>query len=178
MEETSLPGIASNIESCKFVNGDWQQASLSLPQELPFTIYVNGIELVTIMCSPTKLNCLVAGYLYAEGIIKDIKDIVTMRVCEDDALADVTIKDTEFKLPQRRVLTSGCGGGISFSIDAPKLKMDGAVSPEQVLQLIKKLVENASAYNISGGIHTSAICDINGIVAIAEILGDTIRWIN
>jgi FdhD protein len=171
MEELVVPGIASGIDSFKFVDGKWQRESLSVPKEFPFTIYVNGTELVTIMCSPIKLNCLAIGYLYSEGFIKDLKEIISMRVCEDDSLADVQLNNIEIKMPQRKILTSGCGGGISFNLDAPQIESDIAVNPEQILKLMRQLLENASTYNITGGIHTSAISDGAEIMALAEDIG-------
>ncbi|HEX7475085.1 MAG TPA: formate dehydrogenase accessory sulfurtransferase FdhD, partial [Dehalococcoidales bacterium] len=112
MEVTLVPGIAPDIVVSRFTDGKWQQQTVSVPKEFPFAIYINGVEFVTIMCSPIKLNCLVLGYLYSEGIIKDVKEVVSMRVCEDDSLADVKLTKTDIKMPEKRVLTSGCGGGI------------------------------------------------------------------
>ena len=170
MEEVS-PAVAPDINGYKFSNGKWQTESLPVPKEFNITVYINRVELVTIMCSPTKLNCLVLGYLYSEGIIKDMKDVISMRVCEDDALADVTLNQTDFKLPEKKVLTSGCGRGVSFSLDTPKIDSNISLPPEKILGLMRQLLENASAYNLSGGIHTSAICDNDGIIAIADDIG-------
>jgi FdhD protein len=171
IEETIPPGVAPDIQTRKFTDGKWQEVILSVPKELPFTIYIKGVELVTILCSPTKLNCLVLGYLYYEGIIKDLKDVVSMRVCEDDAMADVILVKSDFALPQKKVQTSGCGGGISFNTKSPKIDSDTRVSPQTILRLMSLLVESASSYNLSGGIHTSALCDSSGILALAEDIG-------
>jgi FdhD protein len=172
IEETFVPpGIAPDIQARKFADGKWQESALSVPKELPFTIYIKGVELVTILCSPTKLNCLVMGYLFYEGIIKDVKDVVSMRVCEDDAMADVILNRSDFVLPQKKVLTSGCGGGISFNTKSPRMDADIRISPEKVLHLMSLLLENASSYNLSGGIHTSALCDSSNILAVAEDIG-------
>jgi FdhD protein len=171
LENVEAPGIAQNIKSLKYTEGQWQEVSLAVPQELPFTIYIAGKELVTILCSPIKLNCLVLGYLFTEGLIKDIKEVAAMRVCEDDAMADVQLTQANFVLPQKKILTSGCGGGISFNIDAPRIDSTLTIAPERILQMMRQLLENASSYNLSGGIHTSALCDSTGIVAIAEDIG-------
>jgi FdhD protein len=171
IEENVSPAIATDIQSYKFSDGKWENRSLSVPKEFSMSIYINKVELVTILCSPIKLNCLVLGYLYIERIIEGMKDVTSMRVCEDDSLADVTLNKADFKPPQRRVLTSGCGGGVSFNLDAPKIKSDIRVQPEIILKLMSKLVENASSYNTSGGIHTSALCNSDGILAIAEDIG-------
>ena len=176
MEEEVIelpPGIEPDIESYKYADGKWQKLSLPVPQEMAFTIYINSLELVTILCTPSKLNCLVLGYLYAEGIISDIKEVISMRVCEDDALADVQLSRSDFKLPEKRVLTSGCGSGVSFdaSLLASKVNSSIMVKPESILQLVKMMMENAGLYNLSGGIHTSAISDSNEILAVAEDIG-------
>ena len=158
----SLPqAVAPDIPCQKYVDGKWQQVSLSVPKEMAFTIYINNQELVTILCTPFKLNCLVLGYLLAEGIIADMKDIASMRVCEDDALADVKLNQSDFVLPQKRILTSGCGGGVSLNTNmgASKIKTDISVAPKQILQLMRSMLESAKLYNLTGGIHTSALCD-------------------
>jgi FdhD protein len=171
IETTAPPGIAPDILVSRFIDGKWQQQMVAVPREFPFVIYLNGVELVTIMCSPIKLNCLVLGYLYSEGIVKDIKEVTAMRVCEDDALADVTLGRTDVKLPSKKVLTAGCGGGISFNLDTPKVDSDIRVSPRYILASIKQLLESAASYNLSGGIHTSALADENGLIAVAEDIG-------
>jgi len=51
------------------------------------------------------------------------------------------------------------------------MNSDIKVAPEKILLLMRKLVESASTYTLSGGIHTSALCDENDIIAIAEDIG-------
>lgn len=172
-ELKSLPkDAAPDITGYKYIDGSWQQLSLSVPREMPFTIFINNRELVTVLCTPSKLNCLVLGYLLSEGIITDMKDVAAMRVCEDDELADVRLK-TDFTLPEKRVLTSGCGGGVVFSYDvgAEKIVSPIEIAPEQLLQLMRNMLESAETYNLTGGIHTSAISDGINILAMGEDIG-------
>jgi FdhD protein len=166
-------GVAPDIACYKYIDGKWQTASLTVPQEMALTIYINGQELVTILCTPSKLNCLVLGYLLSEGIIKDIKEVVSMRVCEDDALADVRLVKTDLALPQKKMLTSGCGGGVSFLTDLGDLKINSTFnsSAENLLQLMKQMMQNAELYNLTGGIHTSAISEGKTLLAAAEDIG-------
>jgi FdhD protein len=170
----SLPqSIAPDIPGQKYVDRKWEQIPLSVPKEMAFTIYINNQELVTILCTPFKLNCLVLGYLLAEGIIADTKDVASMRVCEDDALADVKLNRSDFVLPQKRILTSGCGGGVSLNVDmdAAKIKTDIHVAPKQLLQLMRYMLENTKLYNLTGGVHTSALCDDKDVIVVGEDIG-------
>ncbi|MFC1974312.1 formate dehydrogenase accessory sulfurtransferase FdhD [Chloroflexota bacterium] len=169
--ESLVNGAASDISHYHFSSEKWLKESGPVPQEMALTIFVNGEELVTILCTPTKLNCLVIGFLYSEGIISDMRDIATMRVCEDDSLADIRLVNPEYKSPSRRTIGSGCGGGISFETDLVKVNSDLAVTPSEVLSLMKQLQEQAKLYRLCGGVHTSALCDTKNLLVVAEDIG-------
>src|SRR5438105_1532706 len=77
--------------------------------EVALTVFVDGRELVTLMCTPWQLNCLILGFLYLEGLIDGADDVTAMRVCVADRVAEVTLA-RPITMPQRRVLTSGCSG--------------------------------------------------------------------
>jgi FdhD protein len=109
-----LKGVAPDVVCDRFSGEGWGRASVHVPSEMALSIYVNRQELVTILCTPTKLNCLVLGFLYAEGIISGTGDVTSMRVCEEESVADVMLNDLEFEPPTQRTLTSGCGGGTTF----------------------------------------------------------------
>ena len=99
-------------------------------------------------------------------------DIMSMRVCEEELIADIRLKTPDFDLPKRRILTSGCGGGVSLSSAEPKTVFsDLKIAPLQILDLMEKLLKNAELYRISGGIHTSALCDQGDILVMAEDIG-------
>jgi len=155
----------------KFSDGDWSLTSLDLPRELPLTLYINGLELVTILCTPKKLNCLVLGFLYNEGVISGIADVLTMRVCEEDGLADVRLRNSEFKAPERRTLTSGCGGGSSLIDRGRRVLSDATYKPEEILFLIKKFRESMEGVKETGGIHVSALADREKVLIMTEDIG-------
>jgi FdhD protein len=138
---------------------------------MALAIYVNRQELVTILCTPTNLNCLVLGFLYAEGIISGMDDVASMRVCEDESLAEVKLKDPEYELPTRRTLTSGCGGGATFETQGQRVDSDLVVAPEEVLSLMKQLQDEMVLYRLCGGVHGSALSDTKNLLVVAEDLG-------
>jgi FdhD protein len=98
-----------------------------------------------------------------------------MRVCEDDALADVKLNQPDFVLPQKRILTSGCGGGVGLNMSkvASRIETDISVAPKQILRLMRYVQESAKLYNLTGGLHTSALCDDKPL-AVAKISAGTI----
>ena len=166
-----LKGIAPDIVCDRFSNEGWVRTLVQVPCEMQFTIYVNHQELVSILCTPVKLNCLVLGFLSAAGIISGLSDVASMRVCEEEALADVMLVNPEFQLPTKRTLTSGCGGGAAFKMQGRVVDSDLVVTPAEVLSLMKQLQEQMDLYQHSGGMHASALSDTASLLIVAEDIG-------
>jgi FdhD protein len=170
-EESSVQGAAPEIKYSSFSSGKWSHDSTAVPMEMALTIYVDNTELVTILCTPTKLNCLVLGFLYSEGVISSMSDVASMRVCEEDSLADIKLSKPGYTPPVRRTLSSGCGGGVSFATEMQKIESKLKVKPEEVFSLMKQLNEKAELYRFSGGVHTSALCNNSSVLVAAEDIG-------
>ena len=119
----------------EYIDGKWQCVSGKLPDEMPLALYVNGQELVTMLCTPEKLNALVIGYLRSEGFVDSLDDFTLLRVCIPDNIAEVTLKYELPPTPPKRILTSGCGSGVSFDLgeNVKPLTSSLRVSPEQIL---------------------------------------------
>src|SRR5205807_10659469 len=99
------------------VRGDRaEEATGEVVREQPLTLYINGDRFLTLLCSPMKLEALVVGYLWMEKVIEALDDVVGLTVSPVDGRADITLRGP-VELPTERILTSGCGGGITFRID-------------------------------------------------------------
>ena len=99
------------------LRGDqFEEVKREVVREQPLTIYVNGERFLTLLCSPMQLEALVVGYLWMEQVITTVGEIVGLEISEVDGRATVTLT-RPVALPTERVLTSGCGGGITFRID-------------------------------------------------------------
>src|SRR3972149_2025736 len=107
MGGAGMRGVAAEVVCERYSDQGWVTTAVHVPIEREITVYVNRRELVTILCTPTKLNCLVLGFLYAEGIISGMGDVTTMRVCDEESEVDVRLSNPALELPARRKLTSG-----------------------------------------------------------------------
>lgn len=164
-------GVAAEVVCDRFSEEGWVKTSAHVPLERDITIYVNLRELVTILCTPTKLNFLVLGFLYSEGIISSMNDVMMMRVCDEESEVDVRITNPDFEVPAKRRLTSGCGGGASFRTEGQKVASNLVVTPEEVLSLMKQLQTQMDLYRLSGGVHASALADRQNLLMVAEDIG-------
>jgi len=168
---SDVKGVEANVACDRFSEEGWIATSVHAPSEADITIYINHRELVTILCTPTKLNCLILGFLYSEGIISGMGDVASMRVCEDESTADVMLKNTDFQMPSLRTLTSGCGGGSTFKNKGERVVSDACVTPEEVFSLMKQLQERMELYRLSGGVHTAALSDGKELLVVTEDIG-------
>ena len=142
-------------------------------REQPLTIHVNGEKFLTLLCSPMMLEALVVGYLWMEKVIGDVDEIARVEVSAVDGRADVTLT-RPVTLPTERILTSGCGGGITFRIDHrlfPRLDSALRVRPADLADGMKQLFQAATHYQRSRGIHGAALFDGARLLVVAEDVG-------
>ncbi len=165
--------MAKRVRLHRFSDGRFQPLDISVVEERPLSLYVNGQELVTLLCTPSKLEALVVGFLAFEGIIRSLEDLQGLTVLDEDGYADVWLT-SEFVPPRRRVHTSGCGGGITFSLEAhgsPALQDDAPVDPGSLFPLIRELYLEAHSYRESRGIHAAALAAEGRLLIVAEDVG-------
>ena len=142
-------------------------------REQPLTIYVNGQRFITLLSTPRKLDALVVGYLWLEKIIASVSEIRRLAVSEVDGRADVELVG-DVELPQERILTSGCGGGITFRIDPrviPRVESSLRLEPARLFERMKDLYQQAIGYRTSRGIHGAALADADRLLFMAEDVG-------
>ncbi|GAM08081.1 hypothetical protein OR1_00352 [Geobacter sp. OR-1] len=154
------------------VNGKVVQSEAEVPHELPLKLIVNDVVLATLICSPHDLRFLVAGFLLLQGYVKGVEDFEMLAVCEDFGVANVRIKGD---LPARQapVLTSGCGGGITFSVPGVEGRAvrNNRCSAQVIYAACEEQSKIAGRYRRHGGIHSAAIADDSGILVHAEDIG-------
>jgi FdhD protein len=137
-------------------------------------IFINGEELATFMCTPHKLDELALGFLRSEGIITGLADIELLTISEGRSCVDIWLKDLSYRPPGRPIITSGCGGGITFddlSQRHPPLNTGFSLQAEQIEPLMKKLHLAAELYNEVRGVHTSALSDGRELLLVAQDVG-------
>ena len=167
--------------------------------ESRWSLFVNGIEVVTFMATSHNLHHLALGFLVSENLIAGLDEIASLRVNEapdraywyipalgidetramavcEEGVGSIEVRLTrgEFRLPTHRVLTSGCGGGITFDdLSNQQTPLDSArtVRVSQIFAMMHELNANAKLYRESRGVHTSALCDGDRLISLAEDVG-------
>jgi len=154
-------------------NGRLDEVKGEVVREQPLTVYVNGERFLTLLCSPFMLEPLVLGYLWMEKVIGSLDDVAGLQISEVDGRAEVTLREP-VTLPTERILTSGCGGGITFRIDPrlfPRITSGARVSPAELGDRMHDLLREAVHYHASRGIHGAALADRDRVLLVAEDVG-------
>ncbi len=141
--------------------------------EQALTIYVNGNDLVTLLCTPEHLEDLTVGYLASEGFITEVDDIEELKLNGTTGESLAILKGSRGiteKTFLKRYVTTGCGKGISFYqlSDArlsKELPRDYRLRPELILSMMKTLQENSDLHRETGGVHTVALGQ-NGVLLL------------
>src|SRR5207237_7826663 len=147
----------------RFVGDRQEQVDAGVIGEIRLTIFVEDRELVTLMCSAWQLQPLVVGFLFLEGLIEGVDDLEMLRVCLDDRMADVRLANGFPDVPPRKILTSGCTGGVSFGKyldDIEQFRVaaeDVRVAPGRMYDLLRALYDHSNLYRQSGGVQTSIL---------------------
>ena len=138
------------------------------------SVFVNGQELMTAMCSPIQQDALAIGFLANEGVIASMDEVRDVHICPSGACVDVWLAKANFEPPRRMILTSGCGGGVTFqdlSQSYPALDSDRRITPEKLWALMDDLNAAAELYSRARGVHTSGISDGERLLLVAEDVG-------
>ena len=150
----------------------------AVAREILLTIFLNGQELVTLLCSPKDLNYLAAGFLSSEGLIKSRDEIKKIEVDEWAGVVRVetngaTEHDSRFFA--KRLITSGCGGGATFYNEADiaisKVESRMKISSEEVITLVKEFQRHSEVYLSTHGVHSAGFCDRHSILIFNEDIG-------
>ena len=155
-------------------DGEWHDIEAEVIAEGQLTIFVNGYELATLMCTPRDPAQLALGFLANEGIISNCSEVEICHTCRGGGCVDMWLSHPIRDLPRRRIITSGCSGGQTFIDPAeyqPALHSDMSISPHQIGALLAQLQDQDSLYVRARGVHTSALSDGERLVIIAEDIG-------
>jgi len=76
----------------------------------------------------------------------------------------------------KRLITSGCGRGVSFYSVAdvqerPKIESETTISSVNVFALVREFQHRSQIYKTTGGVHSAALCDTGSILLFNEDIG-------
>lgn len=138
--------------------------------EKAITIKIEGIGQFTLMCTPNNIKKLAVGFLYTQGIIKNLEDINNLSQTKN--IVTIILKNP--KSLDNTSLVKATSGAISNSVNPEELTIAPTlfVSHNTLFSVMQALQIKQKLFKITGGAHAAAIFDANGkIIACCEDIG-------
>lgn len=160
-------------------NGALTESHVNLVREVPLTIYLDGQELVTLLCTGQYPEELAVGFLRSEGILDNWEEVSSLRADEEAGLVWVELKEKR-KLRQellhKRTLGAGCGRASLYyqPLDGIQIKNVGPgprLSPEQIMDLMHQASTMGSLYKEARATHAAGLATPDQLLLFREDIG-------
>lgn len=151
----------------------WKKIEGEVIEEALVSIYVNGGELATLMCTPFEQEALAIGFLRNEGFIETMDSIDHIKISANGCCADVWLKHS-ITQPERKIITSGCGGGVTFQdpeVRIEPLDDELRVDSNRLYEWFRELQDRGSLYARARGVHAAGLSDGGKVLVTAEDVG-------
>ena len=149
--------------------------------EAPLIIDVEGIEHYTILCTPIDKLAMAAGFLFSEGVIDGLEDVVHIEECEDEpGVIRVRLRGDMPRImePGRNlVIVSSCGacGTEDFNNNLnslPKVEDSLRIESSLLRSANNEISSHQPLFKTCGGTHIVSLNDSKGnIISCAEDTG-------
>jgi FdhD protein len=162
--------LSRRVQFMRIEDGRAVPSEGGVVREALVRLHVNGRELVRLMCTPEQLDYLALGYLRSEGLIRKRTDVRLLVVCPSRTCVDIWLRNANLELPGQPILTSGCGGGITFAdLEAAgePVRSGLRVRAGEIGRLMTALLAGQEAR----GVHRAGLADTERLLAVAEDVG-------
>ncbi|MFX0125549.1 MAG: formate dehydrogenase accessory sulfurtransferase FdhD [Candidatus Hodarchaeota archaeon] len=164
-------------EIIRYNKGTTQTLMDSVASEHIIKLFINGKERLSFATFPLSMDELVIGFLFSEGIISSLDDILSYKYHKNVNEFHINIKNenTNLNLP---TLTSGCAKGKTFTkledIDPTKDRLINFtifVKNKDVIELMREFQNKSTLFNETGAVHIAALASTTRIKYYYEDLG-------
>ena len=157
---------------------DGRPVETSVTVERPLALFLNSREIVTLMTIGDYPECLAAGYLLNQNMLRP-DDVITGIDYDEEAEAVVvrTERETDFEEKlAKQTRTSGCALGTVFgdimeTFDDIVLDADARVHTSWLYKLTKTINTAPSLYLEAGAIHGCVLCEGDRALIYMEDVG-------
>lgn len=160
-----------SVSARRFERGrGWTDIDEEVTGEAPLTVYINGTEFATVVCSPWEMEYMAVGFLCSEGILRTRAALGDVSIDADKGIAHVHVdgfeESTASKVFLKRYINSCCGrsrASFYYSTDAMLCKrVDSAVhiTPEQALCLMDQTMSGSDVFKRTGGVHAGLVAEL------------------
>jgi FdhD protein len=160
------------------VNEFGECVTVSIPSERALTVYVDKVEIVTLMTLGAQPEWLVLGFLLNQRLVQSAKDVESITVDWDVGAAAVKTRKCIAELQAKtakRIVTTGCGQGSMFGglMDAVEhIELPAAtITQSQLYGMVNAIRLQQSTYKAAGSVHGCALFQGEEMLLFVEDVG-------
>ncbi len=166
-------------EIAVYKNGQISNENDNLVVEMPLTIFVNGQEVATLICSPGASLELGTGFLINEGWLQSPEQVKEIKADEEKGMFWLESHGTlsPDPDPHGRYLSENddkLKPVPYLNKDARQIKpvnSDARFKAPHLLRLIELLENESKTFQLTGGVHSAALGDEQGLITRYEDIG-------
>jgi len=183
-QSSEIPdGLKQAVSSAEIVRISEQAPTEKLTDhvvnEQPITIMIDRVGSFTVMATPSDIEALAVGFVYSEGLIDSIDDVITVSTKPQlPNVVGIQVQDpTKIAIRRNMIVASSCGMCGARNIkkmlaDMPPCETSLEVNSNLLIEVTKRLRSMQQIFQMTGGSHAAGIFDSAGkIIAFAEDLG-------
>lgn len=164
------------VEITKINNGIQQKVKDEIVLEEIINIFLNKRFYSSLLCTPSEEKELAIGFLFAQGVITSMDDVKSVEDMGGNILCIILNHELQVDFQKRKVLTSGCAqGSIDLSIleerEVELVRGDCKYSAYDILFIMKEFNNKSELFKQTGGVHSCAICNSQGIIFFSDDIG-------
>jgi len=147
--------------------------------EQPVSIVIDEVGTFTVLCTPTDLEALAVGFVFTEGMVDTLDDVVCVAVSKrDPSVVGVKVEEPgRITSGRNLIIASSCGlcGARNVTQTLAELSVPTRllqVSVDTLMEVMARLQSVQEVFRKTGGTHAAGVFDSDGrILSFAEDLG-------
>ncbi|UCG50063.1 MAG: formate dehydrogenase accessory sulfurtransferase FdhD [Phycisphaerales bacterium] len=147
--------------------------------EQALTVMVDRVGSFTIMCTPSDIEALAVGFVFSEGMIDGIDDVLALTTKKQlPNVVGIQIYDpSRIAIRRNLIVASSCGMcGVrnidKMLTDIPPSPRSLEISGDSVIRLARELRSMQPAFRATGGSHAAGLFNADGeIITFGEDIG-------
>ena len=151
------------------INERGEMVPTAIAGEHALTLYIDKLEVVTLMTMGQAPEALAVGYLRNQRLLHGVEEIAAVQVDWETGSAAVSTRSSPGFAARnlrdkmkKRTITSGCGQGTMFGslmeeMDRVQLREDVVLHEETLYALLGQIRRHETQYKIAGAVHGCAL---------------------
>jgi len=173
--------MKAEIEMVQIRDGEALRKRDVVAAEIPLTVFLNDVEVATLLTSDFECKSLAVGFLFSEGFLRGKEGThmgMPLRgVFESTERKVVRVYTEDKRKPDigKGMITTGCGRGRSYAhYDLEALEIEPMedtlrFSSEVILALMHRLQTQSLRFRETGGVHSCALAEVDGAGDVASL---------